>query len=367
MMIVPYTNFTKQIEDDGIEIMAAMKAVMIRGDYILGREVDDFEKRFANYCGTKHAIGVANGTDSLVMSMLALGVKPGDEVITCPNSWISTAASIALIGAKPVFVDCMEDQNIDPDLIQKAITKNTKAIIPIHLGGRPAKMEKINVIASFRNIPVIEDAAQSVGSKIGSKRTGGMGVCASFSLHPLKNLNALGDAGIVTTNSDEVATRIRKLRNHGLRNRDEVDFWGYNSRLDTLQAAALLPRLQALDKAIQRRRDIALKYSKALLEYMVCPVDGHEEYHSYHTFVVKAPMRDQLKAHLNRLGIETKIHYPIPIHLQRAAAHLGYQPGSFPIVEKHAAQILSLPINQYLSDQQIDWVIESILGFYRRG
>lgn len=363
-MKVPYTNFAKQIEDDGVEVLAAMRAVMARGDFILGKEVNDFEERFATYCGTKHAVGVANGTDSLFLSMLALGIKPGDEVITCPNSWISTAASIALIGARPVFVDVCEDQNMDPDKLQQAITAKTKAIIPVHLGGRPAKMEDINVIAGFRNIPVIEDAAQSVGSSLNGKRTGSMGVCASFSLHPLKNLNALGDAGIITTNSDALATRLRKLRNHGLRNRDECDFWGYNSRLDTLQAAVLIPRLLQLGRTIQRRKAVASHYSEALQKCVVVPSEGQNEFHSYHTYVVKAPDRDRLREYLDRQGIETKIHYPIPIHLQRAASHLGYSRGSFPQVEADALRILSLPINQYLTDDQVEHVIESIYNFY---
>jgi dTDP-4-amino-4,6-dideoxygalactose transaminase len=362
---VPYINFPQQFKESREETMAAMEAVMARGDFIQGQDVREFEGEFAKLCGVKHAIGVANGTDSLIISMKAIGVGPGDEVITAPNSWISSASSIALIGAKPVFVDVAEDQNLDPNLLEKAITKKTKCIMPVHLTGRCARMPEIMAIAKKHAIPVLEDAAQSAGAITAGVKAGAWGTFASFSLHPLKNLNAAGDAGIITTNDDALAASMKKWREHGMKNRDEIDHWGYNSRLDTLQAAILRPRLKRLPDVIEKRRAFANRYNKALAGTVQVPVEREDEFHTYHVYVIQCDRRDELRAHLAEKGIDAKIHYPIPIHLQKCAADLGYKKGSFPVTEKQAGRILSLPINQYLSNEQVDLVSETIRGFYK--
>jgi len=363
-MRVPYVNFPQQFAEGREETLRAVTAVMERGDFIQGKEVAEFEAAFAKLCGVKHAIGVANGTGSRIMCMRAIGIGPGDEVITTPNSWISSASSIALIGAKPVFVDVADDQNLDVNLLEKAITKKTKCIMPVHLTGRCARMPEILTIAKKHNIPVLEDAAQSVGAVCGGIKAGAGGLFSSFSLHPLKNLNATGDAGVITTNDDEMAAKLRMMRNHGMRNRDEIDFWGYNSRLDTLQAAILLPRLKQLPDVIEKRRAFANRYNAGLKKVVQVPVERADEFHTYHVYVIQCDRRDELQRHLTSLDIETKIHYPIPIHLQRAAKDLGYKKGDFPVTERQAGRILSLPVNQFLKSDQVDFVISSIQKFY---
>jgi len=365
-MKVPYVNFQQQFNESSKETMAAIQAVMERGDFILGKEVEEFERQFAQLCGVKHAIGMANGTDTLFISLRALGVGPGDEVITASNSWISSASSIGLIGATPVFVDVDADQNLNPALLEKAITKKTKAIMPVHLTGRCARMPEIMAIAEKHDIPVIEDAAQAVGASVAGVKAGAWGRVGSFSLHPLKNLNATGDAGIVTTNDDELAHKLKMWRNHGMRSRDEVDFWGYNSRLDTVQAAILLPRLKKLNGLIERRRELAKKYIQGLDGLVQVPIEREGEFHTYHVFVIQCDRRNELKEYLLERGVDTKIHYPIPIHLQKAAEYLGYKKGDLPVTEKQSERILSLPINQYLSDGKVDYVIDCICEFYAK-
>ncbi len=361
---VPFVNFAKQFEDSRAETMSAVEAVMARGDFILGQEVTEFENEFAKLCGVKHAVGVANGTDSLIISMRALGIGPGDEVVTTANSWISSASSIGLIGAKPVFVDVAEDQNLNPALLEKAITKKTKCMMPVHLTGRCARMPEIMAIAAKHGIPVLEDAAQAVGASSGGVKAGAGGLLASFSLHPLKNLNAAGDAGIITTNDGQLAAQLKMWRNHGMRNRDEIDFWGYNSRLDTVQAAILLPRLRQLPRVIEKRRLLAKRYLDGLKGVVELPGERSDEFHTYHLFVAQVDRRSELQKFLAGEGIETKVHYPLPIHLQKAAEALGYKRGSLPMTEKQADRILSLPINQYLTVEQVDLVVSSIRKFY---
>ncbi len=363
-MRVPYVNFPEQFRQSREETMAAVESVLSRGDFIQGQAVSEFEEAFAKLCGVKFAIGCANGTDSLIMCMRELGIGPRDEVITTSNSWISSASSIALIGARPVFVDVDTDQNMNPALLEKAITKKTKCIMPVHLTGRCARMPEIMAIADKHGIPVLEDAAQAICASVAGIKAGCGGLFGSFSLHPLKNLNATGDAGIITTNDEQRAKKLRMWRNHGMRNRDEIDFWGYNSRLDTLQAAILNVRLKKLPEVIERRRSLAKRYITALNEVVQCPFERDDEFHTFHVFVIQCDRRDELQKFLLEQGVDTKIHYPIPIHLQRAAAELGYKRGDLPETEKQMSRILSLPINQYLSDEQADLVIEKVREFY---
>jgi dTDP-4-amino-4,6-dideoxygalactose transaminase len=287
-------------------------------------------------------------------------------VITTSNSWISSASSIALVGATPVFADVAQDQNIDPACLEKAITRHTKCIMPVHLTGRSARMPEILAIANKYGIPVLEDAAQAVCASVAGIKAGAGGLFGSFSLHPLKNLNAAGDAGVITTNSDEMARLLKMWRNHGMRNREEIDFWGYNSRLDTVQAAILLPRLRNLPAVIEKRRTNAKRYISQLQEVVECPTERDDEFHTYHVFVIQCDRRNELQEFLLKRGIDTKIHYPIPIHLQKAAEGLGYRIGSLPVTERQMSRILSLPVNQLLSEEQIDLVADSIRTFYRK-
>lgn len=356
-MIVPYTHFQNQFRSQAEEILYNIGLVLDKGDMILGEEVRLFEEEFAQFIGVKHAIGVGNGTDSLIIIMRGLGIGPGDEVITSPNSWISSASSIALIGAKPVFADVGNDQLIDPVAIEKAITTNTKAIMPVHLTGKLCDMEAINKIGDQYGVPILEDAAQSVGTR----NAGSSGLAGSFSLHPLKNLAGVGDAGIITTNDENLAQRLRSLRNHGLKNRDCVERWGLNSRLDSIQATVLRLRLKRLPEVISRRKHLAGLYGAALSGHCGKP---NTEDHTYHTYTVQCDARDVLKRHLAAQGIETKIHYPIPIHLQECAKDLGYKEGDFPNAEAQAKRILSLPINEFLTEEQINYTCEKINEFY---
>ncbi len=363
---VPYTDFSVQFEAQRDEILGALTGVLRRGDFILGRDVEQFEQEFAALCGVKHAIGVASGTDALVLGLKSLGIGPGDEVITPPNSWISSTSSIALSGARPVFADVTDDFTIDPADIERKITPRTKAIMPVHLTGRCAPMDAILAIARRRGLAVIEDAAQAAGARFNDTPAGSFGAIACFSLHPLKTLGGLGDGGLIVTNDDEAARRLRLLRNHGLQSRDEIITWGFNSRLDTLQAAVLRLRLKRLREAVEARRRHAARYRSLISSAVTCPRDDRSgEYSAYHLFMIQCDARDALQKFLAGRGIDTKIHYPTPIHLQPCSASLGGRPGDHPVAEAQAQRILSLPIHEYLSDEQIDYAAQMMLEFYQ--
>ncbi len=362
--MVPYVDISSQYLEFKDEILSVIDRTLAEGQYILGNEVEKFEKSFAALSGTRFAISVANGTDALILVLKAMGIGAGDEVITCPNSWVSSASCIALLGAKPVFVDVLEDQSMDPSLLEGTITSKTKAIIPVHLTGKVADMNPILAIASKRGIPVVEDSAQAVGAKYFGKAAGALGNAGCFSLHPLKNLNACGDAGIITTNDDKLAVDLKLLRHHGLIDRNTVIRWGYNSRLDTMQAAILNFRMKTLNDTTEKRRLHAGWYRDELSSLVYCPTDRPECFDVYHTFVIQAEKRNELKEFLQKREIFTAIHYPIPIHFQPAAAALGYKRGSFPVVEKQSERILSLPIHQNLTQNQIHKVTEAIKEFY---
>jgi len=361
---VPYVNLTLQHQAIKTQLLNAVAVVMDHGGLILGPEVSLFEDRFAAYCGTRYAVGVDNGTSALVLSLRALGIGPGDEVITVPNSFLATAACIAMVSARPVFVDVRDDYNLDPNLVEKAITSRTRAILPVHLTGRPADLSPILEIAQRHNLAVIEDCAQAVGARYHGQHVGSLGVMGCFSLHPLKTLNALGDGGIITTNDPELYAWLRKARNHGLRNRDECVFWSLNCRLDTIQAAMLLVKLEYLDAWTKARRANARFYQEQLHTMVHVPQDQPHEYAVYHTFVIQAPRRDELQQYLLERGIETKIHYPIPIHLQAAAADLGYTHRDFPVTMTHSQHILSLPVYPELTREQLEQTVNAIREFY---
>lgn len=362
---VPYVDFPEQFRRERSRLMAAVERVLAKGQFILGAEVERFERAFARKCYVKHAVGMANGTDAITLVLKALGIGAGDEVITAPNSFVATAGGIVQAGARPVFADVGPDQNLDPDATGRAITRRTKAIMPVHLSGKPCDMAAFERLARKRGLAIVEDAAQSVAAGVGGRRTGSFGVAGCFSLHPLKNLNAVGDAGIATTNDAALAAKLRMMRNHGLRTRDESAFFGYNSRLDALQAAVLNERFRSLESVIAIRRRHAARYRAGLGSLVECPSDPRGGRHVYHLFVIQTDRRDALQAHLASKGIESKVHYPIPIHLMAAGRALGYRRGDFPVAERQAGRILSLPVHQFLTDRQVDMVIREVRGFLR--
>ena len=365
-MKVKYSYLDTQFAD-AEDILASIRSLLKTGQFTLGPAVEEFERRFAKVCGARHAIGVNSGTDALILIFKALGIGPGDEVITAPNSFIATAGAIAMIGATPVFADIADDYNLDPDRFEAAITPRTKAVVPVHLTGNPAQMVRICDIARRRNIHVVEDAAQAVGAAIDGKRVGSWGIAAEFSLHPLKNLNVWGDGGVVVTNDDALHEQLRLYRNHGLRTRDEATVFGYNSRLDTLQAIValhLIDRIDAINDARIRNAAFYDRLLAPLAPKVVVPARKPNVRQVYHTYVIQVRDRDRLVAHLTERGIEVKVHYPIPIHLQPAAKPLGYRPGSMPVTEAQMKTILTLPVHQDLTEAQLSYVAASIKEFY---
>ena len=349
------------------KLLAAVGRVIDHGQFVLGQEVEEFEERFAALCNTRFAVTVNSGTDALIIALEALGVGPGDEVITVPNSFIASASCITAVGARPVFVDVGEDYNIDPALIEPAISSRTRAILPVHITGRPADMEAVMTVAKVHGLFVVEDCAQAVCAEFRGQQVGSFGEVGCFSLHPLKTLNACGDGGVLTTNDPSLYQQFRLLRNHGLRTRDDGVTWGRNSRLDTIQAAILLAKLDYLEEWTEGRRANAALYRAKLADVaeVDAPEDRSYEKSVYHTFVVQADRRDSLQSYLKENSVGTGIHYPTPIHLQEAAASLGYGPGSFPVTEKQANRILSLPVFPELRPEQIDYVVECIKSFYK--
>lgn len=364
-MNISYVDISAQTKPLKKELLVAIEEVLDHGNFILGKEVQFFEEVFASYCGVRFAVGVNSGTDALFLSLKALGIGRGDEVITVPNSFIATASVIIAAGAKPIFVDVRNDYNIDPCLIELAITPRTRAIIPVHLTGRPADMAPIMEIAVKHGIHVIEDAAQAVGAKYRNSKVGSLGNTGCFSLHPLKTLNACGDGGVITTNDGEIYERLIRLRNFGLINRDETVMWGYNSRLDSIQAAILLVKFKCLDEWNSKRRSNAKVYASLLKDVVEIPQELPYEYCVYHTYVVQVEKRTELQKYLQNHGIGTRVHYPIPIHLQPGAQNLGYQRGDFPICEEQSRKIVSLPVHLGMEDDHIRYVSDKIIGFYR--
>lgn len=362
---VAYTALSHEAALLKTELLKAFENVLDSGRYILGPEVAAFEREFAAYCEVPLAAGISNGTSALHLVLRGLGLRDGDEVITAPNSFLASAAVIALAGGKPVFADIRPDGNIDPSLLEAAITRRTRAIMPVHLTGRPARMPEILEIAKRRNLFVLEDAAQAVGARLDGRRVGSWGDAACFSLHPLKNLRAFGDGGAVTTRDQGVFDRLLKARNHGLVNREQCEFWSFNSRLDEVQAACLRVQLRVLDEWTEMRRNLAFRYNELLREYVVVPDEGPGEHCVYQTYVIKSDRRDALKEYLNDHGVEALIHYSTPIHLQPAARDLGYTDKDFPVTMRHVGQIISLPLYPSLTHAQQDHVAELVAEFSR--
>ena len=350
------------------EIDAAVAAVLESGWYILGPEVSAFEAEFAAYLTADHAVSVASGTDAVMLALRSCGIGPGDEVITVSHTAVATVAAIELCGARPRLVDVAPDTlTLDPTALEAAVTDRTKAVIPVHLYGCPADMDAICKIASEHGLVVIEDCAQAHGARYVGRMAGTMGDAAAFSFYPTKNLGAMGDGGAVVTCRDDVAERLRLLRQYGWRERYISDIPGDNSRLDELQAALLRVRLRHLDEENKSRRRLARIYDEVLADLPVdLPATRSGDEHVYHLYVIRTEQRDELQAFLKAHAIGTAIHYPVPVHLQRAYERLGYGPGSLPITENAARTILSLPMFPDLSPDAVVRVAETIVGFFGR-
>ena len=362
---IPFWNLPAQYKEEEAELLPAIRAVLERGDFVGGDAIRELETALAARIGAKHVVAVNSGTDALALGLAVLGVGPGDDVITPPNSFVASTATIVHAGANPVFADVRPDQNFDPNAVAAAITPRTKAIMPVHMTGRIADMEPLTALAKRHGLAIIEDAAQSFGSTYKGRPSGTFGDIGCFSAHPLKNMNGAGDAGYIATNSDTLAARLHRLRNHGLIDRETVSEWGFNSRMDTLQAAVLKVRLKNLDSVIERKRRIVARYRERLnATHVFIPPCRQHEFNTFVLFVAQVDRREALRAHLAGHGIGTAIHYPVPIHLQPAAAALGYKRGDFPAAEQQATRILSLPVHQFLNDDDVDYVSDCINQFY---
>ena len=367
-----FTDLKAQYRALKTSVDARIQRVLDHGPVIMGPEVRELEEKLEAYTGARHCITVASGTEALLISMMALGIKPGDEVITTPFTFIATAEMIALLGAKPVFVDAEEDTaNIDASQIEAAITPRTRAIIVVHLFGQLVEMDKILAIAGARGLPVIEDAAQAIGARrrvSGKWRTAGeLGWCGTLSFYPSKNLGAWGDGGMMLTQDDALAERLRRLRTHGgikLYHHDEV---GTNSRLDTLQAAVLLAKMPFLESWSRLRREKSHWYSERFrrVPQVTAPVEDPLNEHIYHQYTIRVPKRDELMEHLKAHGIGCAVYYPLALHLQPCFAHLGYQPGRLPETERAMAEVVSLPVYPELTEAQQEAVVETVTMFYR--
>lgn len=366
MKSVPYVNLSKQWQIEKSKIEPIVLEVLRSGQYILSENVNKFEQEVADYCGSRFSVALNSGTDALVLSLYSCGVSSGDEVITAPNSFIASTAVITHLGAKPVFVDVEADQSISAEKIKEKITHKTKAVLLVHLTGKPCELQPIVDLCLERNIKLIEDAAQAIGAFYKGKHLGTFGTIGCFSCHPLKNLNACGDAGFLLTEDERIYNRIKKLRNHGLRSREMSDEFGFVSRMDEIQAAILRYRIKTIEKTVNIRRHNAQVYREKLQNLpIVVPADNSNTFSAYHTFVIQTKKRDELKIFLENADIGSAIHYPIPLHLQPAFKNLGYELGDFPTAEKQAQEILSLPIHQNLNEEEIYYVTEKIEEFFK--
>jgi dTDP-4-amino-4,6-dideoxygalactose transaminase len=361
-MKVPFLDLAAQHAPLRAEIDRAIAEVIDRGVFAGGPVVAEFEKEFASFCGARHAIGVANGTDALWLALLACGVGPGDEVITVPSTFMATAEAITYCGATPVFVDIDErTYTMDPARLAAAVTRRTKAIIPVHLFGQPADLDPILEFARSRGLRVIEDAAQAHGATYKGRGAGSIGDVGCFSFYPGKNLGAFGEAGGVVTNDAAIDEKIRILRDHGQARKYHHTMVGWNCRMDGIQAAVLRVKLRHLARGNERRRAHAARYRREFgdVEGIVLPLEADYAEHVYHIFAVRVQDRDEMMKFLERAGIGCGIHYPVPVHLQQAYASLGHRPGSYPVSERTSSEFISLPMFPELTDEQIDHVVKA--------
>lgn len=367
-MKVKYSYLAEQFTDFE-SYVPALRRLVKSGEFTLGPYVERFEKQFGHYIGVKHVISTNTGTDALILALKAAGVKPGDEVITVCNTFVATVGAIVAAGARPVFVDCDERYQIDAEKIGKAVTRRTRVILPVHWGGSSPDMKRIMAIADRKQITVVEDACPAVGAKVDGRFAGSFGLVNAFSMHPLKPLNVWGDGGMIATDNDKIAAFLRLYRNHGLSDRNHIDLWGVNSRLQPVQAVVAMRVLADIERSIKSRNRNARLLDEGLSglgKYLRTPkrFKGHREV--YQLYLASASRRDELVKHLIKHGVEVKIHYPIPLHLQKAAKSLGYKRGDFPVCEKQAAEVLTIPSHQHVSAAQIRYTVDCIHDFYRR-
>jgi dTDP-4-amino-4,6-dideoxygalactose transaminase len=363
-MKIPFLDLKAQYSSIKDEIHQALENVLENTAFAGGPFVAEFEKKFAAFCNTKHAIGVGSGTDALLAALIAAGVGPGDEVITVPDTFIATAEAISFCGARPVFVDIVEaTYNMDPDKLEAAITPKTKVIIPVHLFGQMADMDPIMEIARKKGIQVIEDAAQAHGAEYKGQKAGSIGHLGCFSFYPGKNLGAYGEAGAVVTNSDELADRVRMFRDHGQPKKYYHDMVGFNARMDGFQGAVLNVKLKYIDRWNEARRRNAAFYGEQLkngVNGMALPREADYAKHIYHIYAVRVKNRDALMDALSKKEVATGIHYPVPLHLTGAYEPLGYKRGDFPVAEKCAGEFVSLPMFPELTEEQIRYTCDAI-------
>lgn len=362
---VPFIDLQQRFEEEKQELMSCVERVLSQGHLVMTQEVFDLEAKITDFTGAKHCVSLNSGTDALMMSLWALGIGRGDEVITAPVSFVATIGSIAHVGATPVFVDVGDDQLMDPNLIEAAITPKTKAIMPVHWTGRIADMDAICAIAEKHNLLVIEDAAQTMGAYYKGRHGGTFGDANAISLHPLKNLNAIGDGGLLLTNSDAVAQKVRLYKNHGLEDRDSCVMFGVNSRLDSLNAEIVSFRLDRLNGIIERRRKNANLYREAITadEVFIPDCQEHEQ-NPFVMFLTQCEDRDKLRDHLAAKGVQSLVYYGTPLHLHKASKVYGYTEGDFPVAEKQCNKVLALPHHQHLTEDQILYTAECVNEFY---
>ena len=350
--------------DEHQMILKSINKLLKKGNLVLTQEVLSFEKNICDFTGMKYCLGLNSGTDALMMSLWALGIKKGDEVITTPISFIASAGAIVHVGAKPVFVDIQDDLNINPNLIEKSITNKTKAIMPVHWGGKICDMDPILALSKKYKIPIIEDAAQGMGAYYKGRHCGTFGEIAAFSGHPLKNLAAIGDSGFIVTNNKKLYDKISLYRNHGMVSRDKTSFFGVNSRIDAVNAEVLSYRLKKLKSVISKRNKNVELYRKYLNKKVYIPFNENHEINSYVMCLTLCEKRDKLQKYLNKFNIQTLVYYGTPLHLHGAAEQLGYKQGDFPKAESICKKVLALPHHQHLNEKQIQFVIKKINDFY---
>jgi aminotransferase EvaB len=368
-MRVPYNYLDRQFNAVETEaILDKLRALAATGEFTIGPPVLEFERRFAAMTRVKHVIGTNTGTDALILALKALGIGTGDEVITQVNTFYATVGAIVAVGARPVFVDVDDQYAIDAGRIAAAITPRTKAILPVYWTGLPPDMPAIMQIARRHRLFVVEDACPAVGAAYDGTPAGAFGDLAAFSMHPLKPLHVWGDGGAVATGDDRAAEWLRLYRNHGMANRDEIAIWGVNQRLQTVQAVVANHILDRINPWVDRRIEIAERIDKGLADLtpVTLPPRPANRRNAYQLYIVRAERRDELIKSLVAEGVEAKVHYPIPLHLQRAARDLGYKRGDFPVAEAQAADIVTLPGHQFLTDDEVDFMIDRVRRFYRR-
>jgi dTDP-4-amino-4,6-dideoxygalactose transaminase len=365
---VPYLDLPAQMRPLRKEIDAAIARTLDNCSFCLGPDVAQFEKDFARYCGAEHCLGFNSGTSALHVAMILLGVGQGDEVITTPATFVATSWAISYVGAKPVYVDVDDATfNLDPKAVERAISPRTKAILPVHLYGHPADLDPLLKLCAIHNLPLIEDACQAHGAKYRGKVVGTFGAMSCFSFYPGKNLGAYGEGGALVTNNAAYAARARALREHGSTQRYYHDEVGFNYRMEGIQGAVLGVKLKHLDTWTRERRRVAHRYQELLADTpLQLPREASWAESAYHLYVVRHPERDALKKHLEANKVGCALHYPLPLHLQKCYAHLGYKEGSFPVAEKAARECLSLPIYPEMTDSQIERVADVVKDFFAR-